>query len=174
MGPRAGQGFGVEKVCLSRGIETQLLQSVAWSRYDIVLHADLRRYGKTGFHKSSWGTVSVSKNILLPDGTVSVRYSWCRCFVGCAVVSELNYCGWRKTWGFNLCSPISRACRDEDWASGLPDSVGYLRIQASATKKSIPTLMKARGLVVPTDCAAAWTVTFSPARFVLTFHRFVQ
>jgi len=29
--------------------------------------------------------------------------------------------------------------------------------------------MKARGMVVPTDSAAAWTVTFSPARFFLTY-----
>ena len=61
------------------------------------------------------------------------------------------------------------AFRDEDRAAGLPDSVRYLRIQAPATKKSIPTLMKTRGMVVPTDSAAAWTVTFSPARFFLTY-----
>jgi len=52
-GPRAGLGFGVEKICLPPGFETQLVQSVAQSAYSIVLHANLRRYNMKGFHKSS-------------------------------------------------------------------------------------------------------------------------
>ena len=78
---------------LPPGFETQFVQSVAQSPYSIALHTNFRRCNMRGFHNSSYGTVSVSKNILLPEGTVIVRYSWCSCFVGYAVVSELNYCG---------------------------------------------------------------------------------
>jgi len=51
--PRAGLGFGVEKIFLPPGFEIQLVQSVAQSPYDVVLHANLRRYNVRGFHKSS-------------------------------------------------------------------------------------------------------------------------
>jgi hypothetical protein len=53
MVPRVGPGFGVEKLSLPPGFETQLVQSVAQSPFDFVLHADLRRYNMRGFHKSS-------------------------------------------------------------------------------------------------------------------------
>jgi len=53
VGPRAGLGCGVEKISLPQGFETQLVQSVAKSPYNIVFHAYLRRYNMRGFHKSS-------------------------------------------------------------------------------------------------------------------------
>jgi len=71
--PRAGLGFGVEKIFLPSGFETQLVKSVAQSPYNVVLHADLRRWNVIGFHKSSKGTVSVSKQHF-----ASRRYGYCQ------------------------------------------------------------------------------------------------